>query len=147
VKHILFLLLINFPAIAFCQDNIIKSGTELTLKLEKSSGKKYNYTVVSKTSFDKPITMNNDFLKATVDSGYLKVVFGKGKFGDRDATMLMIKGGMQLMLKYTAKIKVVGSNEFKATSVNPIMYTVKTIETWPYEIKEIIVGDFEEGSY
>ena len=77
----------------------------------------------------------------------MKVAFVKGKFGDNLAILLIIKTGSKGMIKYSAKIKYAGRSKFVTTDVNMIMGTVKTMEMWQNDISEIMLSNFEEGSF
>jgi len=144
----LFILLIGFSEPAFCQDNIIKLGSEVTFQLSKDKNNGYSYTIISNKPIDSIISLNNNFLKDDVDSNQVKIVFGKGKFGDQDQTFLIIKSGLSVNLQYAAKIKFAGTDIFKDVSVNPVFKNVKSMEAWPNnDMTEIIIDDFKESDY
>jgi hypothetical protein len=145
-KIFLLILLVSCCKVAFCQDNIIKLGSEVTLQLTKDSTGKYNYQIISNKPVKKTIDLDNDFLKEDVDSTQIKLVFGKGSFGNAPQVFLIIKNGTKKTLSYTAKIKI-GGNDFRETDVNPLISKVKSMETWGDNISAIILSDFKVFSY
>lgn len=144
-RLILLTFLCCFSVTAFCQNIILKYGTEATYALTRSSDKKFTLTLVSTKEIKKDIGLSNDFLKADVDSTQIKFVFGGMKKNDRTKVFLIMKTGLKGMVKYSAKIKSPGANGFVATNVNMIIGNVKTVEMWQNEIAEIMLSDFEEG--
>jgi len=45
-------------------------------------------------------------------------------------------------LKYNARIKIAGADEFRPTDVEPLFPNVKSLEEWPDNVVEIILEDF-----
>jgi hypothetical protein len=146
-KLMLFAFLNLSAAFALCQDITLKIGTEATYQIDKASGKKFSFTLVETKNIDQSVDMNNDLFKEKVDSNIMKIAFVKGKMSDRPEIFLVIKTGRAGMIKYSAKIKYTGRSKFVSTDVNMIIGTVKTMEMWQNDISEIMLSDFEEGSY
>jgi hypothetical protein len=141
-KVFLIILLVYFGTNAYCQDNVIKLGSEVTLQLKKDSSGKYNYQIISNKPMKKSIELDNDLLKGDIDSTQVKLVFGKGKFGSNPEIFLIIKSGLKNTLSYAARIKTDG-HDFHITDVNPLIPKVKSMETWADNISEIILFDFK----
>jgi hypothetical protein len=144
---ILFIILCFSVCAAFCQRIIIKYGTESTYSLAKIAGKKFTLTLVDTKAIDGDVGLTNDFLKSDVDSTQIKFVFGGNKKNNRTEVFLIMKTGRKGMIKYTAKIKAPDASGFVNTDVNMIVGTVKTVEIWQNDIAEIMLSDFEEGSF
>jgi len=132
---------------AFCQRIIIKYGTESTYTLAKGPDKKFNLTLVDTKTLSGDVGLTNDFLKSDVDSTQIKFVFGGNKKDNLSEVFLIMKTSRKGMIKYTAKIKAPGASGFVNSDVNMIIGTVKTVEMWQDDIAEIMLTDFEEGSF
>lgn len=145
-KIILGTILIAIASLAFGQGMTLKIGTASTYQLTKT-GKKFSLSQIDTKTMDQPVDLGNDLLKEKVDSNMMKIVFVKGISGDRPEIFLMIKTGAKGMIKYSAKIKYAGRSKFVSTDVNMIIGTVKTVEMWQNDISEIMLSDFEEGSF
>jgi hypothetical protein len=81
-------------------------------------------------------------LRDKVDSNQVRLYFFRGNFGGSKKTLLIIKSGLKGALKYNAKIKAEGDDEFRTTDVEPLFPNVKSIEEWPDNVIEIILEDF-----
>jgi len=64
-------------------------------------------------------------------------VFAKGKFGSKVITMLVLTSGLKDNLTYYLEIKAPGKENFQNTSTSPLFKGVKSVEYWPYDIREI----------
>jgi len=124
------------------EENVIKFKSEVTLTLTKAENGNYNYKITEAKDFDKILDENNGLLKNKLDTNQIKLVFCFGKFGGGVKTLLVIKSGLNVFLKYKAQIKRAQSNNFEKTSVEPLFPKVQSIEEWPYDISEIILSDF-----
>jgi hypothetical protein len=144
---LLFICLASFSNMAFCQQIVIKSGNKITLQLSKDTSGNYVYTVVETERIKGNIGMDNPFLKDKVDSNQVKIMFGRGKAGDRDESLLIIKSGLNAQLQYVAKVKYTGSDDFKVTDVEPLFPNVESEEMWPDEILEVILSDFKKMNF
>lgn len=129
---------------SFAQDeNIIELGSEVTFTLSKTAGNSFTYKITEIKKFNKKkVIVSDDVLKDKADTNQVKLFFCKGKFGSDTKTLLIIKNGLKVSLKYAAKIKVGGKDYFENTSVEPLFPNVKSIEEWPYDIDEITLSDF-----
>lgn len=136
----------TFVSLTFGQGISLKIGTKATYQMTES-GKKFSLTLVDTKTIDDPIDLNNQLFKDAVDSNVMKIAFVKSKMGDRPAIFLIIKTGKPGMIKYSAKIKYAGRSKFVNTDVNMIIGKVKTMEMWQDDISDILLGNFEEGSY
>ena len=81
-------------------------------------------------------------MKDKVDSNQVRLYFFKGNFGNSKKTLLIIKSGLKVALKYTARIKVAGEDQFRPTDVEPLFPNLKSVEEWPDNVIEIILEDF-----
>jgi len=134
--------LIGFNSFAQ-EENIIALGSEVTFTLSKTIGDGFTYKVTAIKQFNKnKVIITDDVLKDRADTDQVKLYFCKGKFGNDTKTLLIIKNGLKVSLKYNAKIKVGGKDYFENTSVEPLFPNVKSIEEWPYNIDEISLSDF-----
>lgn len=95
----------------------------------------------------KTIKLDNNFLTEKADTNEVKIVFGKGETDGRPQTLLILKSGIKGMLKYNAKIKYAGRDDFQSTDVNLLINNVKSTEMWQNEIIEIIISDFSKGTF
>ncbi len=145
-RFILTAILAVLTSLAFCQDITLNIGTEATYQLSKASDKKFTLTLVDTKTIDQPVE-SSDIFKEKVDSNLVKIAFVKGKFGSSPAILLLIKTGRTGVLKYSAKIKYAGRSRFVSTDVTPIMCNVKNEEMWQNDISEIMLSDFEEGTF
>jgi hypothetical protein len=129
---------------AFCQDeNTIKLKNEVTLTLTKTATGGSIYKITGIKNFNKTIDIaHNDVLKNDVDTNQVRLFFCAGVFMEQEQTVLVIKSGLKIALKYTAKIRIEDKDYFETTSVSPLFPNVKSIEEWPYKITDIILSDF-----
>jgi len=143
-KFIIVILFFLIGLHLFAQEqNTITLGSEVTLTLSKAAGNTFTYKITEVKKINKnTLIVSADVLKGQVDTNQVKLFFCKGKFGDNTATVLIIKNGLKVSLKYAAKIKTGDRDYFEKTSVEPLFPNVKSIEEWPYDIAEITLSDF-----
>jgi hypothetical protein len=146
-KLILIILLSAFGTTAFCQDITLKSGTEATYQLSEGADKKFTLTFIDSKTIGEGVDIESNLIKEKVDTNQVKIVLFTMESDGKKHTSFMIKTGMTRVLKYSAKIKPVGRRKFFTTDVEPVQGTISSNEMWSYEITDIILSDFEEGSY
>ena len=145
MKQLTLIIIFSFFGLrVFSQDeNAIELKTAATFVLTKTSGGQYNCKVAEIKKFNPGADLTGDrLLKEKVDSNQVRLFFFRGKFGDRNATLLIIKSGLKVALKYNAKIKIAGDDDFHVTDVEPLFPNVKSLEEWPDNLIEIILSDF-----
>lgn len=146
-KLILILSFATFGRIAFCQDVILKAGTIATYQLNPGPDKKFTLTLVDSKEVAQGADVEGDMRKEKVDSNQVKVVLYAVPMDGKKRSSFMIKSGMKVVLKYSAKIKRAGRGKFVITDVMPILAHLSSNEMYSYEISEIMLSDFEEGSF
>jgi len=145
MKQLIIIFLVGMMSLkAFSQDqNSIKLQSSATFILTKTATNRYDCKLADIKKLDSnPDETGDQFLKRKVDSNQVKLFFFRGKFGDRTATLLIIKSGLNIPLAYNARIKREGSDDFKTTDVMPLLPNVKSTEEWPYNLDEIILDNF-----
>jgi hypothetical protein len=144
----IFLLFCSTALSGFSQDeNGIKFGSEATLTFNKSESGIYTFKITEIKKFNKTVDLDdNDLLAAPVDTDQVKLYFCAGRYesGD-DYTVLIIKSGLKIALKYVAKIKASESDAFESTVVSTLQPKVKSIEMWHFKLNAIQLSDFLKG--
>jgi len=140
----IFMLLIFFGLKAFSQDeNVIELKTQATFILTQTSNGRYECKVAEMKKFNEKTDITGDqLLKDKIDTNQVRLYFFRGKFGDSKKTLLIIKSGLKVALNYNARIKLAGAEEFRQTDVEPLFPNVKSLEEWPDNVIEIMLGDF-----
>jgi hypothetical protein len=146
-KLILIIFLSAFGTTAFCQDIILKSGTEATYQLREGADKKVTLTLIDTKTIDPAVDVETAIRKEKVDTNQVKMVLYSTQMDDKKRTSFMIKSGLPRVLKYSAKIKRAGRRNFIVTDVMPVQGTISSNELWSYEISEIMLSDFEESNF
>jgi hypothetical protein len=145
MKQLTVLILLSFLGLkAFSQDeNAIELKTQATFILTKTSNGRYDCKVAEIKKFNEKTDITGEgLLKDKVDSNQVRLYFFKGNFGNSKKTLLIIKSGLKVALKYTARIKVAGEDQFRPTDVEPLFPNLKSVEEWPDNVIEIILEDF-----
>jgi hypothetical protein len=148
IKRITLLLIFFLTTFnLFGQDeNVIKFGSEVTLTLSQTTSGAYNYKITSVKKFNKMVDLDdNSLLAANVQTDQVKLYFCQGGYGTRDQTLLIIKSGILIPLKYIAKIKVAAPDKFESTSVQPLQPNVLSVEMWHWPLEAIILSDFAKA--
>jgi hypothetical protein len=140
----MFMLLTMFSLKAFSQDETaIELKTQATFILTKIANGQYDYKVAEIKKFDEKADITGDkLLRDKVDSNQVRLYFFRGNFGGSKKTLLIIKSGLKVALKYNARIKIAGEDQFRPTDVEPLFPNVKSLEEWPANVIEIILEDF-----
>jgi hypothetical protein len=146
-KLLLIIFFAAFGKIAFCQDITVKAGTEATYQLTLGPDKKFTLTLVDTKTIAPGTDVENDMFKEKVDSNQVKVVLYAVPMDGKKRSSFIVKSGLKVVLKYSAKIKRAGHGKFIVTDVMPVPGRLSSNEMYPYEISEIMLSDFEEGSF
>lgn len=122
----------------------IKIDTKFTLELMPKNSLEFDYRILK----SEPYNNNKDEYsarKALSDSlkpNQVQGVFTTGYFGDKLATLLIIKTGNERPLEYNLSIKRNGKRKFKKTSTIAIT-TVPNIEVWQEKISSLKFSNFK----
>ncbi|MGZ3778086.1 MAG: hypothetical protein ACXVIY_05635 [Mucilaginibacter sp.] len=133
-------------SVVYCQEITLKAGIEATYQLSESADKKFSLTLIDSKAIDQG-TIESDIRKEKVDSNQVKMVLFSVPMDDKKRSSFLIKTGISQVLKYSARIKRAGRRNFSVTDVMPVPGKLFSNEMWSYEISEIILSDFEEGSF
>ena len=132
----------------FGQDeNVINFGSEVTLTLRQTTSGVYTYKITSIKKFNKMVDLDdNSLLAANVQSDQVKLYFCQGGYGTRDQTLLIIKSGVLIPLKYIASIRLSSHDKFESTSVHQLQPNVLSIEMWHWPLEAITLSDFSKAT-
>lgn len=146
MKNVLKLLTILIFATSSCTQEV-EFGT--LFKIQFNNPSNLDFEIISQTPFDGLIDTDNANLDSLFqfqqpEENQIFGVFGNGKFGNSESTILALISGMEDVVAYNLKIKYSGSESFQKTTTMPLLKGVKSIEQWPDKIDKIEFVGFEK---
>lgn len=141
MKKILYLVLI-LTSSAYGQE--VEMGNVFTIEFNNPKENK-EFNLISKKPYPGIIDVSkiDSILRNKPTENQIVGVFAKGKFGSRISTMLVLISGLNDNLNYDLEIRTSKNGKFQKTSTSPLFKNVRSIEYWPYDIKEISFSKFD----
>ncbi|WP_430815968.1 hypothetical protein [Carboxylicivirga sp. RSCT41] len=125
----------------------IKLNTKFRLELIELDSSKYSYKVISTEIFNSELETSSarKLLDDSLKNNEIQGIFGFGKFGNTNSTLLLIKSGHEFPIDYSILIDTKGKEKYKKTSTIQLYPNIPSIEMWPHNIYSLKFVEFSKA--
>ncbi len=146
MKIISIILTILFIQTAYCQE--VDINRKFIIELNTNDISEMNLEIISIEPYNKILQTSNvdEIFSVKPRKNQIFGVFAKGKFGNKNGSILILESGFDEPISYELKIKSSNKQRFKKTSTTIIYKGVKSVEYWPDKLANLKFVEFKKNN-